>query len=162
MPTNSGMLPNRWAIHKPRRNSNSPCSSPLPLFQITSLTITKRIVSTARLMQQHRQNSTDSYSSSSLTRSGTTASSLSRSGTIPSKAVPPPTSPSYGSSTGAAPPPYQAAAATVGSAVGAGAVGKRPPPPPPPAKPKPKPAVTYVTALYDYAAQVRFALSLFI
>ena len=27
------------------------------------------------------------------------------------------------------------------------------PPPPPPLKPKPKPAVTYVVALYDFAAQ---------
>ena len=38
-------------------------------------------------------------------------------------------------------------------AAAAAAVAKKAPPPPPPLKPKPKPAVQYVVALYDFAAQ---------
>lgn len=49
-----------------------------------------------------------------------------------------------------APPPYTGGSASPSLAT------KRPPPPPP--APKPRAAVTYVTALYDYAATVRLSL----
>jgi amphiphysin len=60
----------------------------------------------------------------------------------------------------AAPPPYSAASVGSRSMVAsAAAAGKRPPPPPPPLKPKPQPAVQYVVALYDFAAQADGDLS---
>lgn len=59
---------------------------------------------------------------------------------------PPPAPPGQ---TPAPPPPYSAASNDSGAAT------KRPPPPPPvKPKPKPEPAVEYVTALYDFDAQV--------
>lgn len=61
------------------------------------------------------------------------------------KSPPPPSSSSHA----APPPPYTPNGAS------AAAAAKRAPPPPPPLKPKPKPAVQYVVALYDFAAQVR-------
>ena len=66
------------------------------------------------------------------------------------KAPLPPSSPSLAPS---APPPYSPPAP--GSNVGfqAAAAAKKAPPPPPPLKPKPRPAVQYVVALYDFAAQ---------
>lgn len=52
------------------------------------------------------------------------------------------------------PPPYSAASNDAGA--GTSAATKRPPPPPPlKPKPKPEPVVEYVTALYDFDAQVR-------
>lgn len=61
------------------------------------------------------------------------------------KAPPPPPG-----QTPAPPPPYSAASNDAGAAT------KRPPPPPPlKPKPKPEPVVEYVTALYDFDAQVR-------
>jgi len=58
----------------------------------------------------------------------------------------------------AAPPPYTlspSAPAAIGASAAAAvaAATKRAPPPPPALKPKPKPAVNYVVALFDFAAQ---------
>ncbi|KAF8167874.1 hypothetical protein B0H34DRAFT_779449 [Crassisporium funariophilum] len=71
------------------------------------------------------------------------------------KAPPPPTS----SSQAAAPPPYSASYSANAST--SAAATKRAPPPPPPLKPKPKPTpqITYVVALYDFAAQTDGDLS---
>lgn len=143
--------------------------------QIDNLSINKRMVSTARLVQTQRQNSGlappthggGPSPSSTLGRapSSASASSVARSPSAVSsfkKAPPPPppgSSAALGGSAmaGAPPPPY----APAGVGAGAGAAGaKRAPPPVPGLKPKPKPPVpapTYVVALYDFAAQVRNA-----
>lgn len=134
--------------------------------RIEGMGITKRIVSTQKMLQASRQNSTGTYGS--LGRSNTTASTSttssgglrapppmrSTSGSSFVKKAPPPP-PSFGSQsqTFAAPPPYSAGGASSGAA--AAAAAKRAPPPPPPLKPKPK-SIQYVVALYDFAAQVRF------
>lgn len=125
---------------------------------IDNLTINKRMVSTARLIQTSRQNSglspTASHPSGSLARAPSSASTVTPRpalGTATSsfKKAPPPPPPSAAAV--AAPPPY-----TPGSAPAAAAT-KRPPPPIPASKPKPK---EYVVALYDFAAQVRRLSSL--
>ncbi|KAG1908501.1 uncharacterized protein F5891DRAFT_1124269 [Suillus fuscotomentosus] len=68
---------------------------------------------------------------------------------------PPPAPPGQ---TPAPPPPYSAASNDSGA--GTTAAIKRPPPPPPvKPKPKPEPAVEYVTALYDFDAQAEGDLS---
>lgn len=132
--------------------------------RIEGMGITKRIVSTQKMLQASRQNSTGTYGS--LGRSNTTASTSttssgglrapppmrSTSGSSFVKKAPPPP-PSFGSQTFAAPPPYSAGGASSGAA--AAAAAKRAPPPPPPLKPKPK-SIQYVVALYDFAAQVCF------
>jgi amphiphysin len=103
--------------------------------RIEALTITKRITSTARLVSQHR-----SDSGSTLGRASSNASSFAaRPGAVASSS-------SYGAE--AAPPAY-------GAAPGAATplAGKRAPPPPP-GRPGAKKVET-VTALYDFAAQVR-------
>ncbi len=89
---------------------------------------------------------------SSLGRSTTASSTSSAASRSPStstfkKPAPPPPS----SLSAAAPPPYSPP--SPGSSYGSAAVAKKAPPPPPPLKPKPKPAVQYVVALYDFAAQ---------
>ena len=75
------------------------------------------------------------------------------------KAAPPPPSLGGASSSAAhaAPPPYSPSPPANGSSTaGAVAAAKKAPPPPPPlkSKPKPKPTVQYVVALYDFSAQV--------
>jgi len=129
--------------------------------RIEAMGITKRIVSTQKMLQASRQTSTGSYGS--LGRSNTMASTSttssgglrapppmrSTSGSSFVKKAPPPP-PSFGSQTFAAPPPYSAGGASSGAA--AAAAAKRAPPPPPPLKPKPK-SIQYVVALYDFAAQ---------
>ncbi|KAK4052468.1 BAR adaptor protein Hob1 [Microbotryomycetes sp. JL201] len=121
--------------------------------QLDALTITRRMGNTARLVQQHRQNS--GSETSSLGRRPSAASSFA--------SKPPPSrtfsTSSYGASSAAAvgggeapPPAYSTGAA--GSSVVA---GKRPPPPPP-AK-RPGATAQYVTALYDYTAQAAGDLS---
>ncbi|KAI0327254.1 BAR-domain-containing protein [Cubamyces sp. BRFM 1775] len=119
------------------------------LERIEALNITKRLVSTARMVQNQRVNSGLSPTGSSLGRSSTMSSTASRSpstsSTFSKKPAPPPPS----AATSAPPPPYSPPAA--GSNFNAAA--KKAPPPPPPLKPKPKPAAQYVVALYDFAAQ---------
>ncbi|KAK4057001.1 BAR adaptor protein Hob1 [Microbotryomycetes sp. JL221] len=122
--------------------------------QLDSLTITKRMGNTARMVQQHRQAS--GSETSSLGRRPSAASSFA--------SKPPPTRSYSGSNYGAGagtsaaaselPPP----AYSTGSAGAAtGLAGKRPPPPPP--SKRPGAAVQYVTALYDYTAQADGDLS---
>ncbi|KAH9917360.1 BAR-domain-containing protein [Epithele typhae] len=126
------------------------------LERVEALNITSRILSTSRMVQANRSasgNSTLSPSGSTLGRATSTASTASAASRSPSsfkKALPPP-SPTLTPS--AAPPPYSPSPS--GSSFGAAAVAKKAPPPPPPLKPKPKaaPAVQYVVALYDFAAQ---------
>ena len=129
--------------------------------KIEGMGITKRIVSTQKMLQASRQNSTASYGS--LGRSNTMASTSttssgglrapppmrSTSGSSFIKKAPPPP-PSFGSHAPAAPPPYSPGSASSGAV--AAAAAKRAPPPPPPLKPKPK-SVQYVVALYDFAPQ---------
>ncbi|KAK4696255.1 hypothetical protein P7C70_g8409, partial [Phenoliferia sp. Uapishka_3] len=118
--------------------------------QLDALTVTKRFAGTAKLVAQHRQGSEDSGigRKSSLARASSTASSASK---------PPIRSPIAGSyATDPAPPPYTTGGAAASSSLGA----KRAPPPPPAPKPRPgAPGITYVTALYDYAATAEGDLS---
>ncbi|KAL5535090.1 HOB1 [Sanghuangporus sanghuang] len=119
--------------------------------RIEDMNITKRIVSTSKLIQTHRQNSMMSGASgaSSLARSNTAMSSstTSSAGGFAKKMPPPP--PSFGGHVSAAPPPYTP------SNNGETTLAKKGPPPPPPLKPKPRaePPMQYVVALYDFTAQ---------
>ncbi|ODN82003.1 hypothetical protein L202_02330 [Cryptococcus amylolentus CBS 6039] len=122
--------------------------------RIEELQITKRIISTAKLVQQHRSasgsSSTIGRTSSIASRTPTTY-ALDRKDSpdtyASEKRLPPPSAPAAV----AAPPPYTA---------GGTAVGKKAPPPPPPLKPKPSyNAVKYATAIFDYEAQAEGDLS---
>ncbi|KDQ19817.1 hypothetical protein BOTBODRAFT_27241 [Botryobasidium botryosum FD-172 SS1] len=122
--------------------------------RIEDLAITKRVVSTAKLMAQSRGTLSPSGSSmgaGSMRRSPSSVSSGTPSTySLAGKKAPPP--PPGSASMAAPPPPYSAP--SPGSSVSA-LSGKRAPPPPPPLKPKPKPApeIKYVVALYDFTAQ---------
>ncbi|KAH9964521.1 hypothetical protein BC827DRAFT_1187647 [Russula dissimulans] len=132
---------------------------------IEALGITQRFISTSKLVNQSRASGPPSVGRSPSTASSSTAGSRSVSASsAPFKKAPPPPPAAFGSgktlsspvSLAAAPPPYSpspaspALASTV--AASAAAAKRAPPPPPPPVKPKPAP-VTYVVALYDFAAQ---------
>jgi len=124
---------------------------------IEGLMITKRIISTSKMVQANRSAGPGLARSVSI---ATSSSSTSLSSKVPpsafSKKAPPPP-PSLGSLN--PPPPYSPASNGSG---GAAAAAKRAPPPPPPLKPKPKPAepaVHYVVALYDFEAQADGDLS---
>ncbi|KAF9229699.1 BAR-domain-containing protein [Gyrodon lividus] len=131
--------------------------------QIEDLNITKRIISTSKLVQAKRTEGGSSGSSIGRTPSVATTSSAvsSASRSMPPssraapsfvKKAPPPPPPGQEV---APPPPYSA---TINGAMVA--VTKRPPPPPPlKPKPKPEPVVEYVTALYDFDAQAAGDLS---
>ncbi|KAF8446309.1 hypothetical protein L210DRAFT_3393377 [Boletus edulis BED1] len=132
--------------------------------QIEDLGITKRIVSTSKLVQTKRAEG-GAGPSIGRTPSTMTASSTA---SFPSRSMLPP---AYGSSSfvkkapppppgqSIAPPPYSASDHRNGD--GAATVATKRPPPPPPLKPKPKPepVVEYVTALYDFDAQADGDLS---
>ncbi|PCH33055.1 BAR-domain-containing protein [Wolfiporia cocos MD-104 SS10] len=111
--------------------------------RVEALELTQRLISTSKLVQQHRA---ASGQPSTLGRSGTTSSVGSTASRAPSynkKAPPPPPSASL-----APPPPYSPPASAASAAP-----LKKAPPPPPPLKPKPKPAASYVVALYDFSPQ---------
>ncbi|WVQ99579.1 hypothetical protein IAU59_006715 [Kwoniella sp. CBS 9459] len=120
--------------------------------QIDELQITKRIASTAKMLQTHRQAS----GSGTPTRAGsiasrtTSGSALDRKESFASKKesfVPP-------SRTVAAPPPYTTTPSSSSIAT------KKAPPPPPPLKPKPSfNQVKYATAIFDFEAQAEGDLS---
>ncbi|OCF33015.1 hypothetical protein I317_04269 [Kwoniella heveanensis CBS 569] len=120
--------------------------------QIEELQITKRIASTAKMLQTHRQAS----GSGTPTRAGsiasrtTSGSALDRKNSYASKKesfVPP-------SRTVAAPPPYTTTPSSGSIAT------KKAPPPPPPLKPKPSyNQVKYATAIFDFEAQAEGDLS---
>ncbi|KAG8220133.1 hypothetical protein J3R82DRAFT_1154 [Butyriboletus roseoflavus] len=131
--------------------------------QIEDLGIAKRIVSTSKLVQAKRA---ESSVGAPIGRS-VSATTASSSASFASRPMPPP---SYGSGSSfvkkppppppgqsiAPPPPYSAS----NNGNGAAAATKRPPPPPPlKPKPKPEPVVEYVTALYDFDAQADGDLS---
>ncbi|EEB94593.1 hypothetical protein MPER_06566 [Moniliophthora perniciosa FA553] len=118
---------------------------------IEGLNITKRIISTSKMVQANR-----STSGSSMGRSPSMASSMSSSSTFSKKAPPPPPS---SSSLAAPPPPYSPSG--VGSSAASAAAAKKAPPPPPPLKPKPSltPKPKFVVALYDFQAQAEGDLS---
>ncbi|GJE96828.1 BAR-domain-containing protein [Phanerochaete sordida] len=124
--------------------------------RIEELNVTKRIVSTSKLVQQRRQEGGTPVSSLNRASSSATTSSVgsrmpppmrSPSATYEKKSPPPP--PSFPSS---APPPYTPGPAGAGAS---GFAAKKAPPPPPPLKPKPRaePEKQYVVALYDFEAQ---------
>ena len=130
---------------------------------IENMGITKRIVSTAKMMQSSRQNSSaNSLGRSNTAMSSSTTSSLGRSmppvarspsaGSFTKKPPPPPPG-----SVAAPPPPYSAPSNGAVSAAVNAAAAKRAPPPPPPLKPKPRvePPKEYVVAMFDFAPQVR-------
>ena len=141
---------------------------------IENLNIIKRIISVCKSHKQRQIVRCASFlaaklvqanrSQNSLNRAGTTASvgSTSRlpppsrtpssSSTAFKKAPPPP--PPLGASFHADPPPSYTPSTQRNGPISTAAAAKRPPPPPPPLKPKPKPQVQYVVALYDFAAQV--------
>ncbi|KZW02672.1 BAR-domain-containing protein [Exidia glandulosa HHB12029] len=142
--------------------------------RVEGLTITHRIISTSRMMQQHRSTSgltaPSGSGSGGLSRSTSTASSAtgtsralppSSTGSVGfKKAPPPPPSSHFGGGGGnAAPPPYSPPQNGVGASAAMAAATKRAPPPPPGPKPKPKPEIKYVVALYDFAAQAEGDLS---
>jgi len=120
--------------------------------QIEELAITKRLVSTAKMMATHRSASgsvgrTSSFASrtSGLERKTSDASYGTKKAEAASTYAPP-------SRTVAAPPPYTS---TPSSSSVTGVSGKKAPPPPPPLKPKPSyNAVKYATAIFDFEAQV--------
>lgn len=117
-------------------------------------------VYTAKLLQQSRtggpggppmaRTATGSTTSSAISRAPPPLRSPSAGSSTFSKKPPPPP----GSATGGSPPPY-----TPPTSEAVAPITKKPPPPPPPIKPKPKPAVSYVVALYDFAAQADGDLS---
>ncbi|KAI0693634.1 BAR-domain-containing protein [Cytidiella melzeri] len=126
--------------------------------EIENMNITKRLISTSKLVQANRAAS----GGSSLGRSPTGSSLATPARLGPPMRTPsststssftktaPPTSPHLGSA--AAPPPYSPSM----SATSSFAAAKKAPPPPPPLKPKPKvaePERHYVVALYDFEAQ---------
>lgn len=132
--------------------------------QVEDLNITKRIISTSKLVQSGRSAGTGSsigrapsVMTTSSVSSGTTSRGMPPPSYIKKAPPPPPSQPS------APPPPYAfSASAPTNNATNNGvsaAATKRPPPPPPPLKPKPKPAPEYVTALYDFDAQADGDLS---
>ncbi|KAG2129767.1 hypothetical protein DEU56DRAFT_816613 [Suillus clintonianus] len=128
---------------------------------IEDLNITKRIISTSKLVQANRATGGNTLTvGSSIGRSP----SITSAGSGSSRSMPPPSRAATTSSftkkapppppgqTPAPPPPYSAASND--------AITKRAPPPPPlKPKPKPEPAVEYVTALYDFDAQADGDLS---
>ncbi|KII86333.1 hypothetical protein PLICRDRAFT_43928 [Plicaturopsis crispa FD-325 SS-3] len=129
---------------------------------IEEMAITKRIISTSRLVQANRgaggaslgrspSATTTSSASTSHSRAAPPSRAASNASTF-SKKAPPPPPPAFV----AAPPPYSAP-----SASSSGSIARKAPPPPPPLKPKPKvePPVQYVVALYDFAAQADGDLS---
>jgi len=139
---------------------------------IENLNIVKRIVSVSRLVQVSRNQSslqrapsaapsTSSAGSGSSLRAPPPSRSLSSAAGYKKPAPPPPklaASPSFPS----APPPYTPSPDANGKlSADTFAVAKKAPPPPPPlkSKPKPQPAVQYVVALYDFAAQADGDLS---
>jgi amphiphysin len=142
------------------RHVRSNSSSPRNVLYLPSLIL-------AKLVQANRTTGGNSLSpgSASIGRSPSVASAASTSG----RSMPPPSRasttssfvkkappPPPGQTAAAPPPPYSASANGMASAAATTAATKRPPPPPPvKPKPKPEPAVEYVTALYDFDAQVR-------
>ncbi|KAG8682642.1 hypothetical protein FRC09_016632, partial [Ceratobasidium sp. 395] len=122
--------------------------------RIEALTITKRITSTAKMVQQTRMASGSSSLSanSSMRRAPSASSNFS---SLAGKKAPPPP-PGAASASIAAPPPYTPPSSNVSMPL----AGKKAPPPPP-LKPKPSfaPPVQYVVALYDFVAQADGDLS---
>ncbi|KAK1924314.1 hypothetical protein DB88DRAFT_463882 [Papiliotrema laurentii] len=121
--------------------------------RLDELTITKRMVSTAKMLQTHR-----SASGSTVGRSGSFASGKSgldrkTSNSAYGKKAEEAAVYSPPSRTVAAPPPYTSTSSS-------GSVAKKAPPPPPPLKPKPSyNAVKYATAIFDFEAQAEGDLS---
>ncbi|KAF8550314.1 BAR-domain-containing protein [Imleria badia] len=136
--------------------------------QIEDLGITKRILSTSKLVQSKRAEGgvgTSIGRTPSATTTSSTTSFASRpplpaypGGSSFVKKAPPPPPPPPGQPT-APPPPYSAS--DNGNGAASAAVVTKRPPPPPPLKPKLKPerVVEYVTALYDFDAQADGDLS---
>ncbi|KAF9454932.1 BAR-domain-containing protein [Macrolepiota fuliginosa MF-IS2] len=127
---------------------------------IENMNIVKRIVSVSRLVQASRSQNNLKQQSGSGLRAPPPSRSLSSAAAY-KKSPPPPPSMSASPSMGYAPPPYSPSPPEEkGSAAAAAAAAKRAPPPPPmKSKPKPKPAIQYVVALYDFAAQAEGDLS---
>ena len=110
----------------------------------------------AKMVQANRSAGGSGLGRSVSTATSSSSNSLSSrvpppSSSFSKKAPPPP--PSLGASA-VPPPPYSPSGAAATAAA-----TKRAPPPPPPIKPKPKPAVRYVVALYDFEAQADGDLS---
>lgn len=121
---------------------------------IENLQIVKRIISVSKLVQDNRKQG-------NLGRTGTTSSQGSASRLTPSsssasfkKAPPPPP----GASSHVDPPPVYTPNPQ-GNGAASSASAKRAPPPPPAVKPKPRPSVQHVVALYDFVAQADGDLS---
>ncbi|KAH7906321.1 hypothetical protein BJ138DRAFT_1071871 [Hygrophoropsis aurantiaca] len=131
--------------------------------QIEDMNITKRMISTAKLVQAHRGSEGSSIGRSPSVATTSSSASTSRGMPPPSRAAPsfvkkaPPPPP--GQQAHAAPPPPYTASSNGSSAASAAATKRPPPPPPLKPKPKPEPAVEYVTALYDFDAQTAGDLS---
>lgn len=122
--------------------------------QIEELQIVKRMVSTAKMLQTHRQASgsgTIGRQSSLASRTSGLDRKTSVAGSFDSKKAEA-TSYAPPSRTVAAPPPYT-------STPSSASITKKAPPPPPPLKPKPSyNSAQYATALFDYEAQVRLLI----
>lgn len=118
---------------------------------ISSWPLTNPTYFAAKLVQDNRKQG-------NLGRTGTTSSQGSASRLTPSsssasfkKAPPPPP----GASSHVDPPPVYTPNPQ-GNGAASSASAKRAPPPPPAVKPKPRPSVQHVVALYDFVAQVSF------
>ncbi|KAG6897370.1 hypothetical protein C0992_002139 [Termitomyces sp. T32_za158] len=118
---------------------------------IENLGIIKRIVSASKLVQASRSQNSLGTGASATSRTPSTGS-----GSAAAFKKPPPPPPGAAALSHAPPPPYTPASS--GNGASSVAPTKRPPPPPP-LKPKPKPQVQYVVALYDFAAQAEGDLS---
>lgn len=133
--------------------------------QLEDLTITKRQVSTAKMMATRRQNS-GNFSPTSKTSLGrqnsyassttTSAPGLARASSTSKYSLPPPA----GGAAAAAPPPYTAGEKSGLASSASGTIKKAPPPPPPMKRGASNiPPAQYCTALFDFAAQADGDLS---
>ena len=138
----------------------SVCASPERSYHLSVCigpTLILRIchIYAAKIVQANR-------SQSNIGRAGTSTSATSSASRFPASRTPSSSSASFkkspppppGASSHADPPPSYTPSPH-GNGTTASAAAKRPPPPPPALKPKPRPSVQHVIALYDFAAQVR-------
>ncbi|WVO16121.1 hypothetical protein L204_103788 [Cryptococcus depauperatus] len=123
--------------------------------RMEDLQVTKRIVSTAKILHQHRGTSGSTVGRTSSITSRTTSQTLDRKTSNDSFGYEKKMLSSPTAQNAAAPPPYAPF-----NAAGSSTVGKKAPPPPPPSKPKASfTAVRYATAIFDYQAQAEGDLS---
>jgi amphiphysin len=118
--------------------------------QLEELGITRRMVSTAKMLQQRRTASGSLGRTSSIASRTTVGAGIDRKTSIGSKAAEAESSYVPPARTVAAPPPYT----STPSSSSIGSIKKKAPPPPPPLKAKPSFGPKYATAIFDFEPQV--------